>query len=108
MPRISTITFDTFKFVERLEKAGVPREQAVAIAEAQQQALAETLDFNLVTRGDLAKTESGLKADVTAVHSELELLRKDLQAMELRLTVKIGTFAALVAGVVIAVVRLPH
>jgi hypothetical protein len=25
---MSTITFDTFKFVDRLEKSGVPREQA--------------------------------------------------------------------------------
>ena len=31
---MATITFDTLKFVERLEKAGVSREQASAMAEA--------------------------------------------------------------------------
>ena len=31
---MSTVTFDTLKFVEKLEKAGVVREQAAAMAEA--------------------------------------------------------------------------
>ncbi len=41
---MSAITFDTLKFVERLEKAGVSREHASAIAEAQKDAFAEALD----------------------------------------------------------------
>ncbi len=32
---MTTVTFDTLRFVERLEKAGLPREQATAIVEAQ-------------------------------------------------------------------------
>jgi len=32
---MSAITFDTLKFVERLEKAGMSREYAAALAEAQ-------------------------------------------------------------------------
>jgi len=35
---MSTITFDTFKFVDRLERAGLSREQAAAIVEAQKDA----------------------------------------------------------------------
>jgi hypothetical protein len=31
---MATITFDTFKFAKKLEKAGLPQEQAEAIAEA--------------------------------------------------------------------------
>lgn len=38
---MAAITFDTLKYVERLEKAGVPREQAKAEAEAE--ALVEVL-----------------------------------------------------------------
>jgi len=35
---LSTITFDTFKLVDRLEKAGASREQAAAIVEVQREA----------------------------------------------------------------------
>ena len=60
---MSTITFDTLKFVEKLEKAGVPREQAKAEAEA----LAEVLDTGAqerVTKKDLLLALADLKADL--------------------------------------------
>ncbi len=50
---MSTITFDTLKFVERLEKAGVSREQASAFADAQKEAFAEALDTTLATKNDI-------------------------------------------------------
>jgi hypothetical protein len=60
---MSTITFDTLKFVEKLEKAGVPREQAKAEAEA----LAEVLDSGaqeLVTKKDMLIALGDLCADI--------------------------------------------
>ncbi|MDP2794552.1 MAG: hypothetical protein Q8O25_10820 [Sulfurisoma sp.] len=51
---MSTTTFDTFKFVERLEKAGVSRELAAALAEAQRDSIAEALDTTLATKSDLS------------------------------------------------------
>ena len=51
---MSAITFDTLKFAERLEKAGLTREQASAIAEAQKDALSEALDTTLATKSDIA------------------------------------------------------
>jgi len=60
---MTVITFDTLKFVEKLEKAGVPREQAKAEAEA----LAEVLDSGaqeLVTKKDLVIALAELKADL--------------------------------------------
>ena len=51
---MSTITFDTLKFAERLEKAGLTREQSSAIAEAQREALSEALDTTLATKADIA------------------------------------------------------
>ena len=60
---MTTIAFDTLKFVEKLEKAGVPREQAKAEAEA----LAEVLDSGaqeLVTKKDLVIALAELKADL--------------------------------------------
>ena len=61
---MSTITFDTLKFVERLEKAGVSREQAVAFADAQKEAFAEALDTTLAT-----------KIDIEAIRAELVLVK---------------------------------
>jgi len=38
-----TITFDTLKFVEKLEKAGMSRDQASAIVEAQKDAFSGSM-----------------------------------------------------------------
>lgn len=57
---MATITFDTLKFAERLEKSGLPREQAAAIAEAQKQAFAEAMDSQLATKIDLLEMEGRL------------------------------------------------
>jgi hypothetical protein len=57
---VSTITFDTLKFVERLEKAGVSREQASAFADAQKEAFSEALDTTLATKNDIEIIRSEL------------------------------------------------
>jgi hypothetical protein len=57
---MSTIAFDTLKFSERLEKAGVPREQAKAIAEAFNEAAGE----DLVTRSYLDARLAEIKVDL--------------------------------------------
>ncbi len=98
---MSTITFDTFKFVEKLEKAGLSREQAAAIVEAQKDALSEALDTSLATKADLLAVKNELKTDIALLHS-------DMVALEMRLTIKLGAFLAVAVGVLIAVLRLPH
>jgi hypothetical protein len=57
---MATITFDTLKFAERLEKAGMTREQASAISEAQKDALSEALDTTLATKLDIADVKTEL------------------------------------------------
>ncbi|MBK6905623.1 MAG: hypothetical protein IPH08_00320 [Rhodocyclaceae bacterium] len=56
---MSTVTFDTLKFADRLEKAGLTREQAAAFAEEQKDVFSEALDTTLATKSDVAdlKTE---------------------------------------------------
>jgi hypothetical protein len=61
---MSTITFDTLRFVERLEKSGVPREQAAAIAEAFKDASGEA---ELATKHDLEKLEVRIIAELNLV-----------------------------------------
>lgn len=92
---MSTITFDTFKFVDRLEKAGMPREQAAAFAQAQQDSLSEALESTLST-----------KADILRVENRIDLMSKDMQAMELRLTIKLGAFITVAAGTTVALIKL--
>ena len=79
---MSTITFDTLRFAERLEKAGVPREQAAAMAEAQKEALSEALDTVLATKSDiqslhqdLTKMTGDLKGEMTALRGEMTSIK---------------------------------
>lgn len=51
---MSTITFDTHKFVKDLESAGVPPAQVEAFVRAQQEILSQSLDTTLATKSDIA------------------------------------------------------
>jgi len=69
---MSTLTFDTLKFANRLKTAGVPAVQA----EAEADALSEVLETNLSelsTKTDLREVETGLR-------HEIGDLRKDMDA----------------------------
>ena len=57
---MSTITFDTHKFVKDLESAGVPPLQAEAFVRAQQEILAQALDSTLATHSDIERVERKL------------------------------------------------
>ncbi len=63
---MSTITFDTLKFANKLKEAGVPSAQAKAEASA----LSEVLDVNLKelsTKDDLKTLEVRLEAKIQVV-----------------------------------------
>ncbi len=57
---MSMVTFDTLKFVDKLEQAGVSREQAKAEAEALVTALSEAMDSQLATKSDINRLEREL------------------------------------------------
>ncbi len=61
---MSTATFDTLKFAQNLEQAGLEPKQAAAFAKAQKEALIETFDNQVAT-----------KADIQAVRSEMTLIK---------------------------------
>lgn len=77
---MSTITFNTLKFAQRLENAGATREYAIAEAEA----LSEVFETGMQ---DLAT-----KSDITQ-------LRSEIREMELRMTVKLGSMIAAAVAV---------
>ncbi len=52
---MSSVTFDTLKFVEKLKAAGMPDAQAKAVAEAHSEALSESVVNVLATKSDIAE-----------------------------------------------------
>ena len=65
---MTTITFDTLKFVERLKAAGVPESQAKAEAEA----FADVLGMvDVATQRDLKEMETSLKRDMAELKVDL-------------------------------------
>ncbi len=84
---MSTITFDTLKFAERLEKAGVPREQASAMAEAFKDASGEA---EIATRKDIALAVAEIKTEIANVRGEMALVKWMLGAV---LAIAIANFA---------------
>jgi hypothetical protein len=54
---MSTITFDTLKYVRQLEASGVAPIQAEAFVNAQREILSDALDASLATQGDLQSLE---------------------------------------------------
>jgi len=79
---MSTVTFDTLKLVDALEKVQIPREQARAIVEVVREAQ-DTAD--IATKGDIA-----------LVRKDMEMLRKDI-------IIKLGGMLMLGFGLVLAV-----
>ena len=90
---MTTITFDTLKFSDSLKAAGVPDKQA----EAEARALAEAFASS--------STDVATKSDVREVRTEIDLMRKDMQSMELRLTIKLGAFLTVAVGVLFTLLR---
>ena len=88
---MTTLTFDTLKFVQRLEKAGVSREHATAEAEALAEVFASA-GQGIATKSDLEKLETRLESK--------------MDALELRLTIKLGAFMAASVGTTVALIKL--
>jgi hypothetical protein len=50
---MTTITFDTLKFIQRLEDSGIPHQQAIAIVEAHKESLSDIMEAQLATKLDV-------------------------------------------------------
>ena len=81
---MTTITFDTLKFANRLKAAGMESTQAEALAEAQSEAF-----------------EVNLKELVTKEYLDAKLIQ-----LEQRLTIKLGGMMAAAVAVTAALVKL--
>ncbi|MDR2924596.1 MAG: CCDC90 family protein [Azoarcus sp.] len=71
---MTTITFDTLRYAETLEAAGMPREQA----KAQAVALSEVMEVNLkelATKGDLVALKKDLQIELAPIKADILLLK---------------------------------
>jgi len=73
------VAFDTLKFVQSLEQAGIERVQASAFAGAVRDAWAST---DVTTKVDLNELRHSTKADIDELRIEIGLLRKDMESMD--------------------------
>ncbi|HLA33809.1 MAG TPA: coiled-coil domain-containing protein [Rhodocyclaceae bacterium] len=91
---MSTITFDTHKFIKDLQASGVPEAQAEAFVRSQQEILAQVMDNTLATKSDALK----LERRIDAVDSQLREMKAELNG---KLTLNHWMLAAIL-GVAIA------
>ncbi|APR03269.1 hypothetical protein [Thauera chlorobenzoica] len=84
---MSTVTFDTLEFTRKLRDAGFDEKQAETVVRV----LAESQE-KLVTREHF--------------DFRMDVLGKDMQAQELRLTIKLGGLIAAGVGIVAAILKL--
>lgn len=93
---MTTITFDTLKFVRTLKAAGVPESQAEAFSEAFKEAQGEA--------------ELATQHDINDVRRDIDDLRRDMDArliqLEQRLIIKLGALITVAIGIVAALVKL--
>ena len=89
MRRMSTLTFDTLDATRRLRDAGFDEKQAETVVRV------------------LSDAQVRL---VTSEHfdTRMQSLDAKLEAVELRLTIKLGAFLVVAVGVILTVLRLPH
>ena len=86
---MTTITFDTHKFISTIKASGIPENQAEAIAEAFR---AAQIEADVATKADLQALELALKADI--------------RELEYRLVIKLGAMMMAAIAVVAALVKL--
>jgi len=103
------ITFDTLKFVDTLEKAQMPREQARAIAEAVQSTY-EVANANVATKTYVDSKFDILRAEMAQLRAEMAQFRAEMETrfiqLELRLTIRMGVIVTAVMGVFTAIIKL--
>lgn len=95
-----------YSLYDALVSIDVPSDKARAVVDAMEQDMGTTL----ATKRDLAfhtsATKQDLSVETAAIKHEFDLLRRDIAALELRMTVKLGSMLFLGFGLMITALRL--
>ncbi len=112
------IGFDTLKAAVRLqEEAGFNEQQARALVAT----FAEGIGEDMVTRGDLEKTEASLRSEIASLRGDLEkteatlrgelqkteaILRGEMHQLEKSISLRLGVMIGAAVGILVAVDKL--
>ena len=98
-PLMTTIPFDTHKIVKELQEAGFDESQAEAVVSA----MGAAIVGNLATKADMQEHRNATQADIREFRNEFRL---SMQAMELRITLRMGGLIVAGVGLIIALDKL--
>jgi Protein of unknown function (DUF1640) len=106
MQSMIALTFDTLKFTRKLESAGLPREQAIGIAEAVADVQRESVG-ELATKADVDKLRVELKNEIDRLRTDME---NRFEKIEMSMMIKFGFMQAGVLGIIALMIRYltPH
>lgn len=99
---MSSVAFDTLRFSQRLEEAGLTATQAAGTAAAFAEAIKE-LVAQLATKHDVDLLRQELRSEIGALRHEL---KADIAQIELRMTIKLGSMMAASVALTAALVKL--
>jgi len=108
---MNAITFDTLKFAQTLEDAGMDRKQATAIAQAVRDShetaeLATKTDIRelkVATTSDIRELQAATTSDLLAFKAEMKV---EMRELEMRLMLKLGSLMVVLMGLMLAVLKL--
>lgn len=102
---MAQVFFDTLKFVETLEAAGVPAAQARAFSAAVKESHEAA---EVATKADLAE----VKRDIVDLHKEMDnrfdMVDARIERLSLQLTVKFGSMLAAAVTILGAIIKFSH
>jgi hypothetical protein len=93
------MAFDTLSYARRLRQAGVPEQQAEAMADATRELVMQ----DVASTVDLSGVEQRLKSDLAGLEQRLTAA---IETQSLRLTVRMGLMLAAGLSLLAAVLRL--
>ena len=100
---MATLIFDTHAFVKQLTEAGMPEPQAEVLARTQ----AALIDERLATKDDLQALELRLSNQIKELDARLNHQIREMESrLKYDLTVRLGSMLVVIAGLVIATLKL--
>ncbi len=91
---MNMVAFDTLKLARKLRDAGMPAEQAEAVAEAEAEAFGEFVMAHLATKDDIA----GLKQEIAEVRGEITEVRGEVTSVRSELKQDVAEVRTELAG----------
>ncbi len=104
---MTSVTFDTLAFTQKLEAHGFTNEQAVAMVELQKETMATAIDATLATKGDINSLIVAIKDSRAEFKEALQETKAELKADNARLDKRL-TLVQWVVFTTFALVALPH